>query len=179
MASPAAALDSAAVRAIEPALLAFARRAVGDRELARDLVQETLLAGLERAQSFAGRSSLRTWLVGILSHKVIDHYRKSRPAALEIPDDDASHLELLERPSTAELELVLDQKRAVHQVALALPRLPQLERMCVLLVDVEGVARDEAQAALGVTAVHLRVLLHRGRNRLRRMLEHVALPTGA
>ena len=45
-------------------------------------------------------------------------------------------------------------------------------RLALLLVDVEGLDREDCCRALGVTATHLRVLIHRGRNHLRRMLEH-------
>jgi RNA polymerase sigma-70 factor (ECF subfamily) len=168
-------LDAAAIRELEPVLRRWALRAVGDRDLAGDLVQETLLAAVEQLPKFEGRSKLRTWLISILSHKVIDHYRRRRPAALEIPADDSSHADLLVHPTVAQLEQTLDDRRAVDRVEQLLPALPEMERMCLLLIDVEGVGREEAQEALGVTAVHLRVLLHRARNRLRRMLEHVDL----
>lgn len=49
---------------------------INDEELARDLVQETFLAALEKVANFEGRSSERTWLVAILKNKVIDVYRK-------------------------------------------------------------------------------------------------------
>jgi RNA polymerase sigma-70 factor (ECF subfamily) len=147
---------------------------VSDRELAKDLVQETLLAAVSQPDRFEGRSSLRTWLVGILSHKIIDHYRRTRPQALEIPADEDP--DLLQHPTAAQLEKVLDDKAAVRHIERALPTLPELERMVFLLVDVEGVERESACNALNVTATHLRVLLHRARQRLRRMLEHVALP---
>jgi RNA polymerase sigma factor (sigma-70 family) len=48
---------------------------VSDSELARDLVQDTLLAATEKIESFKGESSPLTWLFTILNHKIIDHYR--------------------------------------------------------------------------------------------------------
>ena len=76
------------MRALDPKLLqdhtryltAYALRRVSDRSLAEDLVQETLLAALSSDIEFAGRSSLRTWLTGILKHKIADVYR-ARPRA--------------------------------------------------------------------------------------------------
>src|SRR5262245_11288870 len=50
---------------------------VRDRSLAEDMVQETFLAALKSSSSFTGQSSQKTWLVGILKHKVVDHYRKT------------------------------------------------------------------------------------------------------
>ena len=57
-------------------LYRYAMSRVHDQEVAQDLLQETLLAGLKGVESFAGRSAVRTWLVGILKHKVIDHIRR-------------------------------------------------------------------------------------------------------
>ena len=58
-----------------PALYSLARRLV--RDGAEDMVQETFLAALRGSNKFAGRSPARSWLVGILKHKILDHYRKS------------------------------------------------------------------------------------------------------
>lgn len=58
-------------------LFKYAMARVRNREVAEDLVQEALLAGLKSAGSFKGGSTERTWLVGILKHKVLDHLRKA------------------------------------------------------------------------------------------------------
>lgn len=47
-----------------------------DRETAEDLVQDTFIAALRSFSSYKGGSSLRTWLIGILKHKLMDHYRR-------------------------------------------------------------------------------------------------------
>ena len=49
---------------------------VSDAEIAKDIVQETFLAGLKSAKNFKGEAAERTWLISILKRKVIDHYRK-------------------------------------------------------------------------------------------------------
>lgn len=156
------------VRELEPVLFRFALRAVRDRELARDLTQEALLAAVAEGARFAGRSSLRTWVIGILSHKVLDHFRRRgvRLAAAEAAE------ELLAAPRPADVERVVAARQELAAVERGLAALPELERMALLLADVEGVPREDCCHALGVSATHLRVLLHRGRNRLRRMLEH-------
>jgi RNA polymerase sigma-70 factor (ECF subfamily) len=59
-------------------LLRYALSFVRDKQLAEDLVQETFLAALQSRSSFRGQSSEKTWLIGILKHKAIDHYRKTR-----------------------------------------------------------------------------------------------------
>ncbi|MHC4684776.1 MAG: sigma factor, partial [Planctomycetota bacterium] len=58
-------------------LFRYALVRLQDREIAEDMVQETLLAALRAREKFQARSSVRTWLVGILKHKVLDHFRKS------------------------------------------------------------------------------------------------------
>ena len=161
-------ISDAEVRDLEPVLYRFALRAVRDVELARDLTQEALLAAVAQRASFGGRSSLRSWVVGILSHKVIDHFRR-RGVRLT---DGGDAPELLATPSPEDVERVVAARQQLAAVERALARLPELERMALLLADVEGVERADCCHALGVSATHLRVLLHRGRNRLRRMLEH-------
>src|ERR1700753_2857497 len=57
-------------------LYSYALARINDEEQARDLVQETFLAALQRVHAFEGRSSERTWLTAILKNKIIDVYRK-------------------------------------------------------------------------------------------------------
>jgi len=160
-----AAISEQAVRELEPVLYRFALRATRDADLSRDLTQEALLAALAQQDGFAGRSSLRTWVVGILSHKVLDHFRRR---TLQPSGDDPM---LLAAPSAEDVERVVAARQELSAVERGLAKLPELERMALLMTDVEGVPRQDCCNALGVTATHLRVLLHRGRNRLRRMLE--------
>jgi RNA polymerase sigma-70 factor (ECF subfamily) len=143
-----------------PVLHRFALRATRDGELSRDLAQE--------ADGFAGRSSLRTWVIGILSHKIIDHFRRRATRAAEGGDD----VELVKAPSAEDVERVVAARQELAAVDRALHTLPDLERMALLLVDVEELEREDCCRVLGVTATHLRVLLHRARNRLRTKLEH-------
>ncbi|MCU1280757.1 MAG: polymerase sigma-54 factor RpoN [bacterium] len=168
MADANAAIPDAELAQLEPVLYRFALRATRDAELSRDLTQEALLAALGQRDSFAGRSSLRTWVVGILSHKVIDHFRRRATQ----PVGDGDDADLLATPSSQDVERVVAARQELAAVERALVRLPDLERLALLLVDVEGLEREDCCSALAVSATHLRVLLHRGRNRLRRMLEH-------
>lgn len=156
------------IRQLEPVLYRFALRATRDPELSRDLSQETLLAALTQRAEFAGRSSLRTWVVGILAHKVTDQLR-ARARSRVNDDDDAA---LLSAPAPEDVERAVAARQELRAVDRALQRIPERERLALLLVDVEGVEREEVCNVLGVEATHLRVLLHRGRNRLRTLLEH-------
>lgn len=160
-------ITSTQVQSVEPVLLRFAIRAVGNRDVARDLVQETMMEALASRSPFDGRSTLRTWLIGILAHKVNDYFRKAR----RYPSVDASDDELLATPSPHNVERVVAARQDLRAVERALALLTEHERLAVLLTDVEGIEREAVCRALGVPSTHLRVLLHRGRNRLRRELE--------
>ena len=58
-------------------LLAFAMTKLSDRELAKDLVQDTFVSAIQNLDGFKGESALRTWLTSILNRKIIDHWRKA------------------------------------------------------------------------------------------------------
>ena len=160
---------------LEPALHAFARRAVGDRDLARDLVQETLLAVVAGRAGYQGRASLRTWAIGILTHKVVDHFRTRDRLA---PPDESAVDALAEPSGDVRPDRVLARREALSIIERTLGELPALERLAVLLIDVEGQDRADACRSLALTANHLRVLLHRGRHRLRRALERAGVTDG-
>src|SRR5215510_11935599 len=67
----------------------YAQRHLGNREAALDAVQDTMLAALQAPLSFGNRSSVRTWLFGILKHKVMDTFRRqAREVPLDDPGDD-------------------------------------------------------------------------------------------
>jgi RNA polymerase sigma-70 factor, ECF subfamily len=68
------------------ALYRYARSRVGNRELAEDLVQDAFLAALQSQDRFEHRAAVRTWLVSILRHKIVDHYRR---AAVPVAADEA------------------------------------------------------------------------------------------
>ena len=70
-----------------------------NRAQAEDAVQETLIAALQGAKNFAGKSSVRTWLVGILKHKIVDHIRRARrEEPLDLPNAEMSLPEAVEPP---------------------------------------------------------------------------------
>jgi RNA polymerase sigma-70 factor (ECF subfamily) len=156
-------IDAATIRELEPSLLGYARRRVGRPDLAEDLVQETWIAAMTSLPSFAGRSSLRTWLISILRRKIVDSFRRQKS---QVAFDDTFHAQGEEVQETR-----LDDEGALRIVESELAGLPAGEREAITLCDVEGVDREEAAKRMGVTRGHLRVLLHRGRHKLRASLE--------
>jgi RNA polymerase sigma-70 factor (ECF subfamily) len=163
-------------------LYRYALVRLGNGEAAENVVQETFLAGLEGMGGFSGRASERTWLMGILKHKIIDTYRKS---AREQPVDEVDSLpdlskelfdergewrvgprSFLERPDTA-----LEASRLYQVLERCLGALPPRMARAFTLREMDGLPSDEVCKILGVTPTNLGVMMHRARMQLRRCLE--------
>lgn len=161
-------LDHEEARALTVSLQKAARRLVG-AAAAADLVQDTLLAVHEGLNTFEGRCTLRTFAIGVLSRKAIDHYRRNRRwESVDLDDQNDPRL-LQPGPKTPETDV--SSRQALTVLERALTALPERERLAVALCDVEGIEREEVCNTLGVSATHLRVLLHRARHTLRKALE--------
>lgn len=159
--------------ALRPALLGYARRAVRESAVAEDLVQEAMTAALTAGRTFEGRARLRTWATAILAHKIADHFRATARAATVV--DPNADLDFTVADGYRTPETHAARKQALSALSAALATLPELERLAVLSVDVEGLDHDAVSAAMQITANHLRVLLHRGRHKLRKAIEHAVL----
>ncbi len=81
---------------MRPALLRFARSELREPAWAEDVVAETLVAALESADSFAGRSHFKTWAMGILKNKILDHFRLRQREVSVDARTDASQIESLD-----------------------------------------------------------------------------------
>src|SRR5437870_13229461 len=78
-------------------LLRVAVLQLRDNDLAEDVVQDTLVAALQGAKGFSGRSSLKTWLTGILKHKIVDAIRrKTREPAFAVLEDECKLDDMVE-----------------------------------------------------------------------------------
>jgi RNA polymerase sigma-70 factor (ECF subfamily) len=142
-------------------LMRVARSRIRDEHRAEEAVQETLLAALECADAFGGRASLRTWLTGILLHKIHDGYRHY---AREIPHDGA---ELPEAVDALTPDLALHGKRLWSAFAAAITQLPRRQAQALVMREIEGKETAELCRALGVSPANLWVLLHRAKARTR------------
>ncbi|UCG50919.1 MAG: sigma-70 family RNA polymerase sigma factor [Candidatus Latescibacterota bacterium] len=165
------------------ALYRFAILRVKDPHIAEDLVQETFLSALQAASRFKGKSSLRTWLVGILRHKILDHFRKN---IVEVPASDLTPWEeeddreffdqtghwkrpMLEWRDTPE-ELV-ESKEFWKTFQTCLSGLPESHRRAFTLREIDGITSEEICEILSVTPSNFWVMLHRARSRLRKCLD--------
>ena len=164
-----------------PYLLRFASLQLRDRQAAEDAVQDTLLAALAGEAGFAGRSNLRTWLTGILKHKIVDAIRRSaREATLLPPEADTAEFDALfdqtghwsAMPAAwGDPDAALGQKQFFAALEECLSRLPAKTSEAFLLREHLGLETGEICKELGVTATHCWVLLYRARMALRECLE--------
>jgi RNA polymerase sigma-70 factor, ECF subfamily len=163
-------------------LFNFALGQVRDGDAAEEIVQETFLAALLSRDRFAGRSSERTWLVGILRHKICDHHRRKCRERVLSGDRDAhtrdgeawDEAALWLHESAAECvspsrRMELAEFRAA--LAAALGKLPARIAQVFQLYEVEERSNQEVCAQLNISENNLWVMLHRARKQLRDHLQ--------
>ena len=167
----AATISPATIEQLTPGLFAFAYKVVRQREEAEDLVQDTWVSALRTFPSFEGRSSLRTWLVSILRRRIADKYRRAKPVE-ELSEERIALDDEAADSRAANLE-------AAALVRQALPVLTDLERRAVELVDIQDLERERAANEMDITRGHLRVLLHRGRQKLQTKLAEQGVTSAA
>ena len=160
-----------------PYLLRYASLQLRDRAAAEDAVQEALVAALAGEKSFGGRSNLRTWLTGILKHKIIDAIRKSgretpieSDEALEALFDASEHWKAFP-PEWDNPDRSLEQKQFFAALELCLEGLPEKTARAFMMREHLGLETDEICKELRVTPTHVWVLLYRARMALRKCLE--------
>ena len=162
-------------------LMRYARLQLRNEAWAEDAVSETLLAALERPQSFAGRAQLATWVIGILKHKLIDQLRRrtrEAPLAWEVSDEAEPLLQFqpdghfLHPPADwGNPDAALQESQFMEVMELCLSALPAQMGRVFLLREWMELDADEICKETGVSATNLWVLLHRARLRLRACLE--------
>jgi RNA polymerase sigma-70 factor, ECF subfamily len=164
------------VRLHHAALCRLARTFVGSAAIAEEVVQETWLAVVRGVDRFEGRSSLRTWLFHILVNRARTTGTRERRADSGVePDEDRfDGTGVWSTPPTPWADQVDDRLAAEQAAAMArdlIETLPDNQRQVVVLRDIEGLSAPEVAALLGVSDGNQRVLLHRGRARVRAGLE--------
>jgi RNA polymerase sigma-70 factor (ECF subfamily) len=171
------------VESLRPYLLRYATLQLRDPAAAEDAVQEALLAALAGESGFAGRSNLRTWLTGILKHKIIDSIRRaSRERPLAATDAEAGTAEFdalfdasghwEEPPDPWEQpEGALEQKQFLKALEQCLQGLPERTAQAFMMREHLGLETSEICKELGITSTHCWVMLYRARMALRQCLE--------
>ena len=169
------------VQALRPELLRFARYQLRNDDWAEDAVSETVLAALERPQAFSGRSQLKTWLIGILKHKLIDQLRRRAREVSATTDDDEADLDTLlfhenghwrEAPKEwGDPEHALRERQFFVVLEACVAHLPATQGRVFMMREWLELEADEICKQMAISATNLWVLLHRARLRLRECLQ--------
>jgi RNA polymerase sigma-70 factor (TIGR02943 family) len=170
--------------ALRDYLMRFARLQLRNDAWAEDAVSETILAALAKPQAFEARSQLKTWLVGILKHKIIDSMRQRRREVVlnsESDDDNADPLEHIafrndghfaEKPADwGNPEQDLKSRQFMTVLDACTEKLPAVQGRLFLMREWMEMSSEEICKELALTPTNLYVQLHRARLRLRECLE--------
>ena len=174
--------QSAELESLTGYLHRFALLKLRDDDLARDAVQDTLVAALENRASFAGKSTLKTWLTAILKFKIIDLIRRQakEPTFSTLAKSDAEDIEdwledenspftqvapVWERPEAA-----FEEKEFWRIFEFGLVRLPSKTQHVFVMRDVLGHSTEEICKELKITETNCWVILHRARMGMRQYL---------
>lgn len=162
----------------------FARLQLRNDAWAEDAVSETVLAALAKPQAFGNRSQLKTWLVGILKHKVVDAIRhhSREVSGLESTDDDQAdpldHIAFKTDGHFAHTpadwgnpEQDLNSRQFFAVLEACASRLPANQGRLFLMREWLELSSEEICKELQLTPTNLYVLLHRARLRLRECLD--------
>jgi len=164
-------------------LFKFAMLQLRNEAQAEDVVQETLLAAMRGAERFTGKSSVRTWLTGILKHKILDQIRKSsRERTSDVDDDEDSSGDFdalfnergayVERPAEwGSPEAAFSQKKFFEVLERCMEGLPKNTARVFAMREIMGLDTEEICKETGVSATNCGVLLYRARTALRLCLD--------
>jgi len=167
-------------------LFRYAMVKLRDEYLAEDAVQETLLAALQGRKNFSGDASEKTWLVGILKHKIVDLIRKKvrEPTLLNVDEplefdrdevteamfDETGHW-VTPNQDWGNPDLVLEQKRFWKILNECLQRLPPQLALLYSLREISGMATEDICKDLNISTTNSWVMLHRARLGLKQCFE--------
>lgn len=159
-----------------------------DESLAEDCVQEALLSAIQALASYGGKATERTWLTGILKHKIIDHFRKhSREVPLDPSETDISvfdplferddefvdhwHDSLSPRTWRRSPDEALQENEFFGVLQGCMSKLPERVASVFTLREMNGLDTDEICEILAVSSSNFWVMMHRARMALRRCIE--------
>lgn len=164
-----------------PSMVRLAQTFVSSRAVAEEVAQDTWLAVLKGIDRFEGRSSLKTWIFSILANRARSTgVREQRTTPVDVSDEAAVDRRRFDAagvwsdPPAHWSDEVVDRLSSgvlVERVRAAISELPESQRAVVTLRDLDGLSSKEVCDVLQVSEANQRVLLHRGRSRIRARLE--------
>jgi len=166
-------------------LMRYALLQLRDPTAAEDVVQETLLAAVEGSDRFSGKSAIKTWLTGILKHKIIDQMRRQSREQPLIQDDDDGRSETDVVDALFRVDghwqnapvnwgdpgKALENKKFWEIFEMCAKLMPVKTARVFMMREVMELSTDEICKELGITATNCWVMLHRARLSLRECLE--------
>jgi RNA polymerase sigma-70 factor (ECF subfamily) len=165
-------------------LLRVAQLQLRDGDLAEDVVQETMLAALKAREGFTGKSTVKTWLTGILKHKIVDAIRaRQREPLLASSFEEETDLDEFDpmfkddgrweaRPADwGDPEGALSRQQFFDVMQVCLEKLPPNTARVFMMREVMDLTTEEICKELKITANNLWVILYRARMALRMCLE--------
>jgi RNA polymerase sigma-70 factor (ECF subfamily) len=165
------------VAAHRGAVFRFARRMLHHDAEAEDVLQETFLAVLRGAGTYAGRGSVRGWILAIARNQVSMARRRSSEAPAE-PEELARLGQEAGWGSADDPERWVRALERKEQLSRALAAIPAPEREVLLLRDLEGLSGDETSALLGIGLAAMKSRLHRARLHLMAALRKEGIDDG-
>ncbi len=149
---------------------------VDDREIAKDLVQETFFAGLKSMKNFKGEASERTWLISILKRKIIDYYRKinSNKGKAEVRvgynSDSENEGEWLEERVADPFDINAENDMENSELGLAIHncigKLPEKQAIIFKMKTIQDFDTEAICNEFNITPSNLWVIIHRARTAL-------------
>jgi RNA polymerase sigma-70 factor, ECF subfamily len=173
----------ASLASLRPALLAIARLQLRNDAWAEDVVSETLLAALEGAPGFTGQSQLKTWVIGILKHKIIDQFRRARREVSSDAEAEAGQVETFDELFAADGHRVdrpadwgdpvatLERTQFFDVLQVCIDGLPAALARIFMMREWLEYDTDQICKELGISSTNCFVMLFRARMRLRECLE--------
>ena len=170
------------VRRYHPTLVKVARYYVANAASAEDVAQDTWIAVIKGAETFEGRSSFKTWLLRICANRArttgVKEHRsipvdpnESGPSVSAHRFDAGGFWSDPPVPFTDVVDARLDNSVLLGAVRDAIDTLGEPQQAVVTLRDVEGLSTQEVATLLGLSEANVRVILHRGRARVREIVE--------
>jgi RNA polymerase sigma-70 factor (ECF subfamily) len=179
-------ISAGALDEYRPYLLRYALLQLRDNALAEDAVQETLLAALESRSKFSGKSSPKTWLTGILKHKIIDLFRKQAKEATQFSleaelENGVGDFDVLFQPdghwntwpqAWADPLKNLENKKFWEIFEVCAKLMPANTARAFMMREFLGSSTEEICKDMQISATNCWVMLYRARMSLRLCLEH-------
>jgi RNA polymerase sigma-70 factor (ECF subfamily) len=148
---------------LSPALLRFLQRYTGDKSIADDLLQETLIRVARGLPGFDGRASVKTWAFAIATRVAADYYRGPEHRLCIVDVDEA--YDVPDPAMMADERMIVDEMNTcIRQV---IDSLPDDYRAALVLHDLEGMTAAQVAEICAASLANVKIRIHRARNRLK------------